>query len=244
MKIESVNSATLAQLVERHFCKVDVVSSNLTGGSNYMRRIFLASSINITAKAIAAEIKKEFGNGKKRLLFITTASELKQDKVWQDKDRQSLIGTGFLVTDFTITGKTVPEIKSAVQGMDVIHFEGGNSFYLLKQLQKTNSIKVFKSAVEKGKIYIGSSAGSVIVAPDILSARTLDNMAEAGPLPNYEGLSIVDFLIFPHWGNDHFKERYMNQKMANAYPGEDKIILLRDNQYVSIKNEMYKIVEI
>ena len=26
--------AALAQLVERHFCKVDVVSSNLTGGSN------------------------------------------------------------------------------------------------------------------------------------------------------------------------------------------------------------------
>jgi hypothetical protein len=29
--------ATLAQLVERHFCKVDVVGSNPTGGSIYMR---------------------------------------------------------------------------------------------------------------------------------------------------------------------------------------------------------------
>ena len=28
-----IRYATLAQLVERHFCKVDVVSSNLTGGS-------------------------------------------------------------------------------------------------------------------------------------------------------------------------------------------------------------------
>lgn len=209
-----------------------------------MKRIFLASSIGTTAKAIAVEIKKEFGAKKKRLLFITTASELKQDKTWQDRDRQSFISSGFSVTDFTITGKALSEIKSAVQGADVIHFEGGNVFYLLKQLQKTNSIKVFKSAVEKGKIYTGSSAGAIIVAPNILPARTLENMAEVGPLLDYTGFSIVDFLIFPHWGSEHFKERYMNQKMENAYSGNDKIILLRDNQYVSVKGDEYKIVGI
>jgi hypothetical protein len=33
MMVSSRGSATLAQLVERHFCKVDVVSSILTGGS-------------------------------------------------------------------------------------------------------------------------------------------------------------------------------------------------------------------
>lgn len=209
-----------------------------------MKRIFLASSIDVVAKAIAAEIKKEFGANKWRLLFITTASELKQDKSWQNKDRQSLVDAGFIVTNFTVTGKTVAEIKSAIRAADIIHFEGGNNFYLLKQLQKTNSVKIFKLAVEKGKIYIGSSAGSVIAAPDVFPMRTLDNMAEAGPLPNYKGLSVVDFLTFPHWGNDRFKDRYLNQRMENAYPGDDKIVLLRDNQYVSVKGDEYKIVAV
>jgi len=210
-----------------------------------MKRIFLASSISKTAKPIASEIKKEYGKDKNRLLFITTASEPKEGELkWQIADRKELGDAGFVISDFTITGKTENAIRLAVENTDIIHFNGGNVFYLLSQLQMTKSIEVFKTAVEEGKIYIGSSAGSIIASPDIWSARNLDNLEVSDQLKDYRGLSLVDFLIFPHWGSEHFKERYLDQKLEMAYPGDNKIILLRDNQYVSVKDDDYRITGI
>jgi len=208
-----------------------------------MKRIFLASSISVAAKSIAAEISKEYGNKVRRLLFITTASEPKEgDLSWQKDNRQGLADAGFVISDFTITGKTGDEIQSAIKSVDVIHFNGGNVFYLLKQLQLTNSIEMFKSAIEQGKIYTGSSAGSIIAAPNIFAARNLDSVKQTGELEDYLGFGLIDFLIFPHWGSEHFKNSYLNQKLEIAYTGNDKIILLRDGQYVSVIGDQYKIV--
>ncbi len=211
-----------------------------------MKRIFLASSVDVTAKAIADEIQKEFGADKKRLLFITTASELKkqQDLGWQNDDRKSLTNAGFEVTDWTIAGKSGDEIQQIIETFDVIHFNGGNVFYLLKQLQLTNSIDIFRKAVESGKIYTGSSAGSMIASPNILPAKTLDKIEDAKKLKDFSGMAIVDFLVMPHWGSDHFKEKYSNDKLSAAYGGRDKIILLRDSQYVSVRDDRYKIVSV
>ncbi len=168
-----------------------------------MKRIFLASSVGVTAKAIADEIQKEFSADKKRLLFITTASELKkqQDLGWQNDDRKSLTNAGFEVTDWTIAGKSGDEIQQIIETFDVIHFNGGNVFYLLKQLQLTNSIDIFRKAVESGKIYTGSSAGSMIASPNILPAKTLDKIEDAKKLKDFSGMAIVDFLVMPHWGS-------------------------------------------
>lgn len=210
-----------------------------------MKRIFLSSSINFTARAIFDEIKKEFGDNKKKLLFIKTASELKKrDLSWLDDDRNGLVKAGFDVMDFTVTGKTTDEINLAIKNNDIIHFNGGNNFYLLKQLQLSKSMELFRRAVEDGKIYSGSSAGSIIAAPNVFPTRTLDKMEDLKKLEDFTGLSIVDFLTFPHWGSEYFRDKYLNQRLEVAYSGNDKIILLRDNQYISVRGDEYKIIGI
>lgn len=204
-------------------------------------KIFLTSSVHLVAKDIA---KKIGGAKNKKLLYIYTAAELKKGESWQETDRKSLVKAGFDVIDYTITGKTKEVIKKDVQKVDVIYFGGGNTFYLLQQIQLTKSASVFRNAVKAGKIYIGTSAGSIVAGPDIYPSYKLDNLRKAPKIKGYKGLSLVDFIIFPHWGSEHFRSRYLNQRLSHNYHTKNKFILLNDYQYLQIEGDWYRMVDI
>ncbi|QQG52310.1 MAG: Type 1 glutamine amidotransferase-like domain-containing protein [Candidatus Falkowbacteria bacterium] len=205
------------------------------------KRIFLTSSVH----AVARDIAKKIGGAKnKKLLFISTAAENEKDTSWQTRDCNALIKAGFKVAEYTVTGKKKAAVAAAVKQADVIYFSGGNTFYLLQQLQLSNSLSVFRAAVKAGKIYIGTSAGSIIAGPDVYPVYNLDKANVAKKLKGYRGLSLVDFVVFPHWGSEHFKERYLNQRLAFNYKVKNKFILLNDCQYVQVENDWYRIVEV
>lgn len=44
---------------------------------------------------------------------------------------------------------------------------GGNMFYLLQELKRTGTDKLLADEINKGKLYIGESAGAILTAPDI-----------------------------------------------------------------------------
>ena len=205
------------------------------------KRIFLTSSVKLVAKDIA---KKIGGAKNKKLLYIYTACEKKLGESWQKDDRKSLVNAGFKVFDFTITGKTKEAIAKEVKNVDVIYFTGGNTFYLLEQIQLTKSDEVFRKAVSTGKIYIGTSAGSIIAGPDIFPVYRLDKAREAKKLRGYNGLGLVDFVVLPHWGSNHFKSLYLKQRLAHTYNTKNKLIILNDYQYIQVEADWFKFVEI
>jgi len=205
------------------------------------KSIFLTSSVKLVAKDIA---KKIGGVKNKKLLYIYTACELKLGEAWQKEDRSSLTKAGFRVIDYTITGKSKNAIAKEVRQSDAIYFTGGNTFYLLQQIQLSGSAEVFKKAVTSGKVYISTSAGSIVAGPDIYPSYKLDNVKQAPKLKGYKGLGLVDFVVLPHWGSKHFKERYLNQRLAHTYNTKNKIILLNDYQYIEVKDDWYRIVEL
>lgn len=206
-----------------------------------MKKLFLASSICDTAKAIA----KDIGLKNSKVLFITTASEIERGPLdWQNDDKNGLVNAGFKVSEFTFTGKTKDEIENAIKENDIVHINGGNTFYLLEKMRQSGADKIIKNAVENGKIFTGSSAGSIIAGPDIYPARIGDDMSVAPNLTNYKGLELVDFVVFPHWGSEFFKVAYENKTIEHTYNSEHKMILLNDYQYVKVIDDMYKIEEI
>lgn len=205
------------------------------------KKIFLTSSVKLVAKDIA---KKIGGAKNKQLLYIYTACELKLGEKWQKEDRNALAKAGFKIVDYTITSKNKRDISQKVSQSDAIYFSGGNTFYLLQQIQLSQSANVFKRAVNSGKIYIGTSAGSIVAGPDIYPSYKLDNVRQAPKLKGYHGLGLVDFVVLPHWGSKHFKDRYLNQRLAHNYNTKYKLILLNDYQYIQIESDWYRIVEV
>jgi dipeptidase E len=203
-----------------------------------MENIFLTSTVSLSAK----DIVKRFGI-KGNLVFITTASEPKRERgelKWQNIDRDA----GFDIFDYTITGKNEQQLAEDLKEVDVIYVSGGNSFYLLEKAKESGFENVVKNLLLRGKIYIGTSAGSIIAGPDIYPTYYLDAADEAKNLKDYKGISLVDFTVLPHWGSEHFKERYLNQRLEHAYKIGYKLILLNDNQYVAVDGDKYRIIDV
>ena len=206
--------------------------------------MFLASSIDQTAEQIAKEIDKDPKSLK--LVFISTAAEAEEgDKRWLKDDRDSLAKEGFDITDYTLTGKSSSDIQNDLERFDIVHINGGNSFYLLIQARKSGFDKWVREVIFSGKkIYIGSSVGSMVASPNIEIARKIETKDYENKLKSFESFGLVDFITLPHWGSDYFKSSYLNHRLDFAYKPENKIILLNDWQYVKVEGEMYKIVDI
>lgn len=205
------------------------------------KRIFLTSSV----KLVASDIARKIGNVKKmKLLYVYTAGEKQLKEAWQKNDRKALVRAGFDVIDYTITGKTKEIIKKDLKKVAAIYFGGGNTFYLLEKIQQARCAGIIKEVVEAGKIFIGTSAGSIIAGPDIYPTCILDQISEAPNLKGYKGLGLVDFVVFPHWGSEHFRSRYLKQRMAQNYNTKHKLMLLTDYQYIQIEGDWMKMREI
>lgn len=206
-----------------------------------MKQLFLASDISYVVSDIAKKINKK----NPRVIFITTPVEpIPGDLPWLRRHKEALIQVGFSFTEYTITGKTREEIEQTLKGFDILYMSGGNGFYLLEKIQESNCAEILQKFVEEGNIYIGNSCGSYIASPDIYPTLRPDYVGTAPSLKGYKGLGLVDFIVFPHWGSDEFKDLYLNHRLKHAYNTDNKIILLTDKQYIHVENDFLKIIEV
>lgn len=171
-----------------------------------MKKLFLASIAHITLDKIIPLLPGD--PHKLKLAFIPTASNPYTDKSWLLKDRDKLVDMGFQVTDVDIEGKTEGELRKALADIDVLFVSGGNTFYLLEKTLASGFDNVAKECINAGKVYIGSSAGAVLVSPTIAFVEGLDDPKAAPSLESYEGLNEVPFLVMPHYGDADYEEVY------------------------------------
>ncbi len=208
-----------------------------------MTQLFLTSEIDVVAKHIATKLDKPASQYK--TVFIPTAAEADiGDKQWVKTNRQGLVDAGFNLFDYTLTNKTPKQIEADLKDVDIFHLNGGNMFFLLLQARKSGFDKFIQKQMNQGKIYIGSSAGSIIAAPDINVTRVFKTRSFKNKLKNFKALNLVNFVIFPHWGGDDFKDEYLSKRISYAYQENSSIILLSDYQYVQVEGDRYKIVDI
>lgn len=206
----------------------------------HMKRLFLTSSANKVAGDIAGKFEGPIKGQK--LAYINTAAEIDDtDPHGLKLDRSALQGLGFEVFDYTLTGKNASQLRTDLQGADVLYVCGGNVFYLLYQIQQSGFAAIAREHVEAGKVYIGTSAGSIVAGPDVSVAHRVDALEKAPQLTSFEGMGLVDFTVFPHWGSVQARDLYLKHRMEHAYDTAHKLILLNDLQYVEVVGDWYRI---
>lgn len=194
-----------------------------------MKPILLASSIADSGPDV---VKKYLKPGM-TCLFINTAGEIETgDKQWQINDRQGLVDGGLKVDEYTLSGKSRVQVAETLNKYDIVHVNGGNSFYLLQQMRKCGFDEIIRDYVSKKIVYLGSSAGSIVAGPDIQTVHHMDKMALAPELKDTIGLGLVNVCIMPHWGSDDFKDKFLNHRLEYIYRKGFRIILLNDDQYL------------
>jgi len=162
----------------------------------------------------------------KKVLYITTASdgENDSDKSWMDEEYETILDLGFSkenIYEFKIGQKEIN-----INDFDVIYMMGGNTFYLMDMIRKYNFDTVIKKAMDNGIIYIGSSAGSIILGNSVEYALPFDE--NNVDLKDFSGLRIIDGIIIPHANR---KEKFISKVKENI--GE-KLFLLYDENGIII----------
>ena len=99
---------------------------------------------------------------------------------------------------FSISVKGLHEFDDKIQAInDAKGFftGGGNTFLLVKTLHEEGLMDTLKKNIEKGKPYLGTSAGSNIGG---LNMKTTNDMPIVYP-PSFECMGLVPFNINPHY---------------------------------------------
>lgn len=77
----------------------------------------------------------------------------------------------------------------------------------MQELRRTGADRYITEQVEKGKLYIGESAGAMILAPNIEYAKDMDDhLVQTPGFTDFGGLGIVSFYPVVHFDSFPFEE--------------------------------------
>lgn len=172
--------------------------------------------------------------------FVPTASNPSENKEGTENDRAKLVELGFRVTDVDIATARHEELTRTLAASDVILVGGGNTFYLLQEARRSGFDEMLGELIRAGKPYIGSSAGSVLLAPTIEPIKMMDDPKQAPELQSYDGLALIDFLPLVHFGNDEFVEEY-RQALSDLYSSGPRFVLVRDDEFLLVQDGNWRI---
>lgn len=131
--------------------------------------------------------------------------------------------------------KEDPEIlKKKLGSVDVIDVPGGDVNYLLNWAKKSKLDTYLKELLDKGVVYIGTSAGVGLLNPDIGLTWW-----EPGMSSDHVGLGIVDFVVVPHQKEEDTlknEEHLINRKkyLQSVINFPWNVYLLQDGQAIKV----------
>ncbi|KKU91054.1 MAG: Peptidase E [Microgenomates group bacterium GW2011_GWA1_48_10] len=170
--------------------------------------------------------------------FVAMASDVEEDKSYVEKDKELFAGIGVKLKDVDLKNKTMVELKEEIKNVDAIFVEGGNTFYLLYWIRRSGFDEVIEEMLSKGKVYVGASAGSIILGPSIeTSGWEGGDRADVVELDSLEGLGLVNFGIYPHVKDD--QREFLEEKGQKL---SYKLILLTDEQAVVVEDSRWGVI--
>lgn len=121
----------------------------------------------------------------------------------------------------------------AIQQAKAYFTGGGNTFLLVKALHKQGMMYILKENVEKGKPYLGCSAGSNIGGQNM---KTTNDMPIVYP-PSFECMGLVPFNINPHYLDPNPDLKYNGETRETRIKefliqNEIKVVGLREGNWI------------
>jgi len=166
-----------------------------------MKNLFLASSFKDVA-TLFAQFENNLAG--RRVTFIPTASRVESVIFYVKSGRKALEKMGLVVDELDVSTASADEIAGKLAKNDFIYLSGGNTFFLLQELNRSGADALIVAQVNAGKLYIGESAGAMVAAPNIAYAAAMDSRKKAPELENLDALGLTDFYTLPHHTNPPF----------------------------------------
>ncbi len=169
--------------------------------------MLMLCSNGLTSEKLLSEAKKYMASAKSAAIVVTADNEYKENNYHVPRVTETLTQFG-LTTECFDLDKQAPEL---LFDYDVVEFIGGNPYYLLDVLRKTNSKPVL-SELAKNKILIAWSAGAIVMGNSLELIDMYTPEMNFMNLADLSGMRIADVDILPHYSKflrrfDRFEEK-------------------------------------
>lgn len=114
-----------------------------------------------------------------------------------------------------------PVLEEKVWESDLIHLDGGNTFYFLASLRKKKLLGKLRDFVKRGGVLSGESAGAILQTPHIETAGfpEFDRDENDVGLKNLAALNLISFEFAPHYVNSkRYQEAYVAYTKKTSHP--------------------------
>jgi len=163
------------------------------------------------------------------------------DKRWVLDNLESVFNNFFGEIDIVnLLALSIDEVEKRISNKDVIYVIGGNTDYLMTVYQKTGFDKLLPRLLES-KIYVGSSAGSMVMGKRISEAAYRLIYDEDSKYGVIDYLGLVDFSIMPHLDSQNFPYRKANLLEAVGTL-KVKVYGLRDDSAVIVDGDKVNVI--
>jgi dipeptidase E len=169
-----------------------------------------------------------------RVGYVTTASKGTNNPDYIKKFGNIIKENGIYFEEIDIEGKNEEELIKFFDDKNVIHIEGGSTFYLLNAMKENGFDKLLLEFIQEGKVYIGTSAGAAIMG---ITIKSSSGVSENPTKEMLKGLGLVPFVIQAHY-TDEKKEEYKEKTKDLEYP----VKFLRDGQGFLVENGSYRFI--
>ena len=196
----------------------------------------LLTSDGLTNETLKSEFLELIGKPaeKSKVIMVPTASRTERELHWVEVSKQELIDLGIKILDVLDLDHEAGSYNK-IKDYDVLYMCGGNTFYLLHKIRETGFDKVIKQFLADNKLYLGVSAGTVVMGPNIEAAIPYDE--NVVNISDFTGLNIVDEIINPHHeSKDEENTKRYEEKLHH------KILRLNDNQALLIIDNEKKVI--
>jgi len=171
---------------------------------------------------------------KMKIGYVTTASKGARTQSFFEEVKNKMRENGYYFEEIDIEGKTQGQLNDFFKDKNIIHVEGGNTFYLLKAVKETGFDVVLKELLNEGKVYIGTSAGAYIMCPTIEVANWDDSGRDRFGITDFTALDYVPFVLKVHY-KDESEAKVKKTMKTLRYP----LRILRDGQGIVVEDGKY-----
>lgn len=202
-----------------------------------MKKLFLCSSFADVEDLFLKFIGE--GCSGRSVTFIPTASLREEVNFYVSAAKEVLERHGLVVDELDVSTTESEQIESKLRSNDYIYVSGGNTFFLLQALKRTGADKVLAEQINTGKIYIGESAGSVLLSRDIEYVKELDDAAVAPGLESFSSLGMVEFYPLPHYKSFPFEDSVEN--IISRYRAMLNLCPIRNTQAIIVNGNKFEV---
>lgn len=189
---------------------------------------------------------KELINDKKLALIPNAADYHDEETILQkNNDGISLLksyGIEAEILDLRKYFGKKEELKKKLKEYGGVFVRGGNTFILRQAMKLSGFDDIIKEINEISKmndfVYSGYSAGICILAPTLEDLQIVDN-PKIYPYKEiketiWEGLGILDYMIFPHYKSDHPEAQDIDKEVELCRKKDKPFKTLRDGDVIII----------